>query len=252
MSWPRAAVAAGHTEPCPRRVRARLDGRVVLDTTRAVYLWEWPYYPRWCIPVDDVDPAVLAEGTGTRSGPFGTVRDIALRAGDGERAAGHRFVDADDPALAGTVALTWSALDAWFEEDEQVHVHPRNPYTRVDAVRSRRHVRVSLDGVLLAESDAPVLLFETGLPTRYYLDPTAVDPAHLEASDTVTACPYKGVTSRWWSVRTPVGRHPDLAWRYDHPDAAVARIAGLVAFYDERVDVVVDGVPQPRPQTHFA
>lgn len=252
MSYPQPAVPTGHTEPCPRRVRARLDGRVVVDTTRAVYLWEWPFYPRWCVPVDAVDPAVLVDAGDAHEGPFGTVRDVALRAGSGDRPAGHRWVDTEVPALAGTVALTWSALDAWFEEDEEVHVHPRSPYVRVDALRSRRHVRVALDGVLLAESDAPVLLFETGLPTRYYLDPTAVDPARLEPSDSVTACPYKGVTSAWWSVRTPSGLHHDLAWRYDHPASAVARIAGLVAFFDERVDVTLDGVAQPRPQTHFA
>lgn len=246
---PGPAVPVGHVEPCPRRVRARLDGRVVVDTVDARYLWEHPWYPRWTVPVGDVDPAVLVEDTGTRADAHGTVRDVALRVAGGERPAGHRYVDG---ALAGTVALRWSALDAWFEEDEQVHVHPRSPYVRVDALRSRRHVRVELDGVVLADSDAPVLLFETGLPTRAYLDPTAVDVSRLEPSDTRTACPYKGVTSRYWSVRTPAGRHDDLAWCYDHPSPALARIAGLVAFYDERVDVVVDGMLRPRPRTHLA
>jgi uncharacterized protein (DUF427 family) len=206
-------------------VRARRDGRVVVDTVGARYLWEHPWYPRWVVPLDDVDPAALA--------------------GDPD----HRLLDGE---LAGLVALTWSAFDAWFEEDEEVHVHPRSPYVRVDALRSRRHVRVELDGVVLAESDAPVLLFETGLPTRTYLDPTAVDASHLEPSDTRTVCPYKGVTSRYFAVRTPAGRYDDLAWCYDHPAPGVTRIAGLVAFYDERVDVVVDGVRRPRPRTHLA
>jgi len=222
---PGPAVPVGHVQPCPRRVRARRDGRVVVDTVDALYLWEHPWYPRWVVPVGAVDPVGLAADPG------------------------HRLLDG---ALAGTVALTWSAFDAWFEEDEEVHVHPRSPYVRVDALRSRRHVRVELDGVVLAESDAPVLLFETGLPTRAYLDPTAVDASRLELSATRTACPYKGVTSRYWSVRTPTGRYDDLAWSYDHPAAAVARIAGLVAFYDERVDVVVDGVTRDRPRTHLA
>lgn len=223
---PGPAVPVGHVEPCPRRVRARLGGRTVVDTTDARYLWEHPWYPRWTVPVADVDPAVLDTPAVVRTW--------------------------DDGPLAGTVALRWDALDAWFEEDEEVHVHPRSPYVRVDALRSRRHVRVELDGVVLAESDAPVLLFETGLPTRAYLDPTAVDTSRLEPSDTVTACPYKGVTSRYFAVRTPAGRYDDLAWTYDHPGAAVGRIAGLVAFYDERVDVVVDGVARPRPRTHLA
>lgn len=218
---PGPAVPAGHVEPCPRRVRARLGGRVVVDTTDARYLWEHPWYPRWLVPAADVDPAALAADPG------------------------HRRHD------EGHLALTWSAFDAWFEEDEQVQVHPRSPYVRVDALRSRRRVRVELDGVVLAESDAPVLLFETGLPTRAYLDPTAVDTSRLTLSTTRTACPYKGVTSRYWSVVTPEGRHDDLAWSYDHPAPAVARIAGLIAFYDERVDVVVDGVRQERPRTHL-
>ncbi|MEJ2860209.1 DUF427 domain-containing protein [Actinomycetospora flava] len=219
---PGPAVPAGHVEPCPRRVRARLGGRVVVDTTAARYLWEHPWYPRWLVPARDVDPAAL------------------------DADPGHHRVD------DGYLALTWAAFDAWFEEDEEVHVHPRSPYVRVDALRSRRRVRVELDGVLLAESDAPVLLFETGLPTRAYLDPTAVDASVLAPSPTRTACPYKGVTSRYWSVRTPAGRYDDLAWTYDHPAPAVARIAGLVAFYDERVDVTVDGERQDRPRTHLA
>ncbi|MEJ2890848.1 DUF427 domain-containing protein [Actinomycetospora aeridis] len=219
---PGPAVPVGHVEPCPRRVRARLGGRVVVDSTTARYLWEHPWYPRWILPADDVHPDALAADPD------------------------HRVLD------DGHLALTWTAFDAWFEEDEEVHVHPRSPYVRVDALRSRRRVRVELDGIVLAESDAPVLLFETGLPTRAYLDPTAVDVSRLELSPTVTACPYKGVTSRYWSVRTPTGRYDDLAWSYDHPAAAVARIAGLVAFYDERLDVIVDGVRRERPRTHLA
>ncbi|WP_433037169.1 DUF427 domain-containing protein [Actinomycetospora sp. CA-053990] len=219
--YPGPAVEVGHVEPCPRRVRARLDGQVVVDTLEARYYWEHPWYPRWLVPAADVTPAALA-------------------------------ADPEHREIEGLIALTWPAFDAWFEEDEEVHVHPRNPYARVDALRSRRRVRVELDGVLLAESDAPVLLFETGLPTRAYLDPMAVDMTRLEPSPTSTACPYKGVTSRYWSVRTPAGRYDDLAWSYDHPAAGVARIAGLVAFYDERVDVSVDGVARERPRTHFA
>jgi uncharacterized protein (DUF427 family) len=250
---PGPAVPVGHVEPVPRRIRARLGGRFVLDTVDARYLWEWPFYPQYCIPVADVDPAALVPGDGLVELPHGLARPVGLRGGGTERpAAGHRYVRSAVPAIVDTVRFDWAALDAWYEEDEQVHVHPRNPYVRVDALRSTRHVRVELDGVLLAESSAPVLLFETGLPTRHYLDPTAVDTSRLVPSDTVTPCPYKGRTSRYWSVRTPRGLYPDLAWCYDHPVAAVSRIAGLVAFYDERVDVIVDGVAQPRPVTHFA
>ena len=158
------------------------------------------------------------------------------------------------PGIADTARFDWAALDAWFEEDEQVFVHPRNPYVRVDALRSHRRVRVELEGVVLAETDSPVMVFETGLPTRYYLDRTDVRFDHLVPTDTETACPYKGVTTDYWSVRLRDAveeGHQDLAWSYRFPTAALHPIAGQVAFYNEKVDVFVDGVAQPRPQTHL-
>jgi uncharacterized protein (DUF427 family) len=112
-------------------------------------------------------------------------------------------------------------------------------------------VRVELDGVVLAESPAPVMVFETGLPTRYYLDPTELDFDHLIPSGTVTSCPYKGTTSRYWSVRAGDTVHPDLAWAYDFPTRQLQPIAGLVAFYNEKVDLFLGGQRLERPQTHF-
>ena len=155
------------------------------------------------------------------------------------------------PDLVDTVRFDWEALDAWYEEDELVFVHPRNPYVRVDALRSSRHIRVERDGILLAESATPILVFETGLPTRYYFDRTAVNFDQLVPSSTVTACPYKGRTSGYWSLRTGEDTIADLAWTYDFPTRQLLPIAGLVAFYDEQVDTFIDGVEQPRPETHF-
>ena len=145
----------------------------------------------------------------------------------------------------------WDALDSWFEEDEEIFVHPRNPYVRVDALRSRSHVRVERDGVVLAESDAPVLLFETGLVTRYYLDRADVRWEHLVPTATRTSCPYKGTTSDCWAVRTPTGVSEDIAWSYRFTTDAVRAVAGLVAFYNEQVDVVLDGEMLARPVTRF-
>jgi uncharacterized protein (DUF427 family) len=141
------------------------------------------------------------------------------------------------------VRFEWDSLDAWFEEDDEVFVHPRNPYTRVDVMRSTRLLRIELDGVVLAESASPAMLFETGLPTRYYLNRTEVNFTALEHTDTVTPCPYKGRTSDYWSVRTPASTYPDLAWSYSFPTPAVSAIAGLVSFYNEKVDVFLDGRP---------
>jgi uncharacterized protein (DUF427 family) len=216
---------AGFMQPCPRRIRAMLGGATVLDTLSAFYVWEVPYYPAYYVPVEDVDPALIAlESTQTfETGPF-----------------------------AGLVHVDWDAVDSWFEEDEEVFGgHPRSPYSRVDAIRSSRHIRVELDGVVLAESAAPVMLFETGLPTRHYIQRTDIFFSHLEHSGTVTYCPYKGTTSDYWSAVVGGKAHRDIAWSYAYPSVAVAAVAGLVAFYDERVDTFLDGVPVTRPRTKF-
>lgn len=190
-------------------------GRWVLDTIDAVYVWEHSHYPQYLIPAVDTDSDALPSG--------------AARPHERE----------------GYLRIEWSALDAWFEEDEQVYVHPRDPYTRVDALRSTRQVRIELDGLVLAESSAPVIVFETGLPPRYYLDRGSVDFGHLRPSRTVTACPYKGTTSGYWSVQTPNGLHSDLAWSYDFPTRQLLPIAGLVAFYDERLELFIEGARAP-------
>ncbi|MGO9029318.1 MAG: DUF427 domain-containing protein [Acidimicrobiales bacterium] len=250
--YPQPIVPVDHIEPVPRRVRATVAGRVVLDTVRALYVWEQPVYPRFYVPRADVDATVLVDEDRTERLHRGTARLHGIRVGDVHRAGAARVFGADAlGGLAGTVRFEWEALDAWFEEDEEVFVHPRSPYTRVDALRSTRRVRVELEGVVLAESPSPVMVFETGLPTRFYLDRTAVDFDHLVASDTVTACPYKGRTTGYWSVAVGSGVHPDLAWSYGFPTRQLLPIAGLVAFYDERVDVFVDGEPRHRPSTHF-
>ena len=119
------------------------------------------------------------------------------------------------------------------------------------ALRSHRHVVVELEGTVLADTNSPVLLFETGLPTRYYIDRTDIVFEHLTRSDTRTLCPYKGVTSDYWSVSVGHKTHPDLAWSYHTPLPAVGAIANLVAFYNEKVDITVDGVGVGRPRTHF-
>ena len=200
------------------------------------------------MPIGDVSAGALVDEGRTETTALGTARRLGLRV-DGHERPGSvwHYTSAPTPAMVDTVRVDWAAADAWFEEDEQVFGHPRNPYVRVDALRSRRTVRVELDGVVLAESPSPVLLFETGLPTRAYLDPADVDLARLTPTGTVTRCPYKGVTAQWWAVDGT-----DLAWRYDHPTREAAPIAGLIAFFDELVDVVVDGVARPRPRTHLA
>jgi uncharacterized protein (DUF427 family) len=240
-------------EPVPRRIRATLGGEVVLDTTRALYVWEWPAYPQFYIPAADVKPGVLVDEEHVQRLKRGTARRHGLRVGELTRPAAARvYTDDAIEGLAGTVRFEWAALDSWYEEDEEVFVHPRSPYVRVDALRSTRHVRVELEGVRLAESASTVMVFETGLPTRYYFNRTEVDFTHLEPADTVTSCPYKGMTTGYWSIRIGDTVHKDLVWAYDFPTRQLIPIAGLVAFYNEKVDVIVDGETLPRPVTHFS
>ncbi|HEX3789851.1 MAG TPA: DUF427 domain-containing protein [Pseudonocardiaceae bacterium] len=251
--YPQAIATVDHIEPVPRRVRAMLAGEVVLDTTRALYVWEWANYPQFYIPVADVRPGVLVDEDHVQRLKRGTARRHGLQVGDVSRPGVARvYTDDALEGLADTVRFDWAGLDSWFEEDEEVFVHPRNPYTRVDALRSTRRVRVELDGVPLAESASTVMVFETGLPTRYYFNRTEVDFSHLDPSDTVTACPYKGRTTGYWSIRIGDTVHQDLAWAYDFPTMALSPIAGLIAFYNEKVDVFIDGEPLPRPVTHFS
>jgi uncharacterized protein (DUF427 family) len=250
--YPRILTPVNHVEPVPRRIRAVLGGEVVIDTIRAMYVWEWPNFPNYYIPSDDVRSDVLVGGDTTRQTASGLARLYGLRIGQDVRpAAALQLLDSPITGLTGMVRFDWSALDGWYEEDEQVYVHPRDPYTRVDALRSTRRVRVELDGVVLAESSSPVMVFETGLPTRHYLSPTDLFLEHLVESDTSTACPYKGITSRYWSVKAGGVLHRDLAWSYQFPTRELLPIAGLVAFYDELVDTFVDGLLLDRPVTHF-
>ena len=251
--YPGLIVPVGHIEPVPRRIPAVLAGEVVVDTARALYVWEWPHYPQYYIPVMDVMAGSLVAEGRIRQLDQGTARQHHVRVGDVVRLGAAWLItgDAPDP-LVGTVRFDWDGVDAWFEEDEEVFVHPRSPYTRVDALRSTRHVRIEVDGVVLAESGSPVMVFETGLPTRYYVNRTEVDFDHLVPTDTVTSCPYKGRTSGYWSARVTDAVHQDLAWAYDFPTRHLAPIAGLVAFYNERVDVTLDGVRLDRPTTHFS
>jgi uncharacterized protein (DUF427 family) len=248
--YPRMAAERGRIEPAPRRVRGYAGGELVFDTTAARYVWEVPYYPHYYIPLADVKTELLIDGNHSQRVQFGPSKLYSIT-GDLTDEPAARVFDADgDGPVAGFVRFEWSSVQ-WFEEDELIVGHPRNPYSRVDALRSHRHVRVELDGAVLADTHSPVLLFETGLPTRYYVDRTDVSFENLIPSDTETLCPYKGTTSGYWSVQVGGVVHQDLAWTYEYPLPSVSAIAGMVAFYNEKVDLVIDDERLSRPSTHF-
>jgi uncharacterized protein (DUF427 family) len=235
-------------EPTSRRIRVLLGGIVVADTQRAQLLVQYgpTGLPTYYVPFDDVRPDALVDESKADDGRM----RWTVAAGQA-RAPGGAWTHPDPTgalsALDGHCTFSWRQLD-WYEEDEQVLVHARDPHKRVDTLRSSRSVQVRLGSHVLASSVRPLLLFETWLPVRYYLPFEDVRTDLFVASDIVTMCPYKG-TARYWSVRVDGELVPDLAWSYPDPIPENPKIRDLVAFFNERVDLIVDGVLQDRPDT---
>jgi uncharacterized protein (DUF427 family) len=239
-------------EPGAKRVRAYLGGHLVADTVAPILVWEKPYYPTYYFPVGDVRAELVANGEIAHSPSLGdaTVYDVATPTGKAAGAA-RRYSESPLPELRELIRLEWAAMDAWFEEDEPVYVHPRDPYTRVDILASSRHVEVKVDGLTVADSHRPHILFETGLPPRYYLPITDLRMDLLEPSDRQTRCPYKG-TATYWSVVVGGTTHEDVVWCYRTPVPESQKIAGLACFYNEKVDLYIDGELQEQARTHFS
>lgn len=237
----------------PKRVRAYLDGQVVADTYHPRLVWEVPYYPAYYFPAEDVSSQFLVASEHRRHSPrLGDAQYFTVKVGSREAAdAVWHYPSSPVPELRDLMRLEWGAMDHWLEEDEEVFTHPRSPYSRVDILASSRHVEIQIDGVTVADSHQPRLLFETGLPTRYYLPLVDVRLDLLRASATITHCPYKG-DATYWSVDTGSSVATDVAWTYRTPLFESSKAAGLVAFFNERVDVILDGVPQARPKTVFS
>ena len=236
-------------EPGTKRVRVHVGGELVADTIQPVLVWEVPYYPTYYFPVSDVRAELLQREDGVGHSPSrGDEYRFSVR---GRPHAALRYEDSPIEELRDLIRFDWHSMDAWFEEDEQVFTHPRDPYTRVDILASSRHVRVEVGGTTIAESTSPRILFETGLPARYYLPKTHVRMDLLTPTESVSHCPYKG-QAEYWSVRAGDGVHHDLAWSYRAPFAESQKIAGLIAFYNEKIDIYVDGVLQKRPVTKFS
>jgi uncharacterized protein (DUF427 family) len=235
-----------------KRVRAFLGGEIVLDTKRVKLVWENPNYPQYYVPIADVRADLEPTGTTSHSTSRGDAVHYTVKTANHQAVdAAWQYPESRIEALRGLVRFQWDAMDGWFEEDEEVFTHPRNPYSRVDILDSSRHVRVVIEGVTVAESSHPKLLFETGLPTRFYLPKVEVHMDLLIPSETESHCPYKGV-ARYWSVQASGTLVPDIAWSYPTPLPESQKIAGLVAFFNEKVDHIVDGELVERPHTHFS
>ena len=228
-------------EPGLKRVRAYLGGEVVADTNAPLLVWENPHYPAYYLPIAQVRATLVPTATTKRSPSRGDATFFTVKAGGREAVdAAWQYPDSPIEEIRDHVRFDWDAMDAWFEEDEEVIVHPRSPYTRIDILPSSKRVRVLVDGQVIAESHRPWLLFETGLPVRYYMPKVDVRMELLEPTGSHTACPYKGVASYWTAV-IDGQRHEDLVWSYPYPLPESQRIGGLLAFYNDRVTIEVDG-----------
>ena len=251
------------TELSRRWVRGFVGDVAVVDSRSPLLFWDDSRpVPSYAFDPDDVRRDLLRPAVGEPppspwffrpQGPVSAWFDLEV----GDRVLSHAAWRRDAAELGDRLVLSWQPglIDRWLEEEEEVAGHPRDPYSRVDALPSSRHVVVSLDGKVLADSTSPVLLFETGLPTRYYLPEADVRLAELTPSATSSHCPYKGIADRYWDLAENSAGDFDgagLAWSYSQPFPAVGRIKDRIAFYDERVDVTVDGVAQPRPVSPFS
>lgn len=226
-------------EPRGRRVRALLAGEAVADSERVVLLREAGHTPVYYFPPDGVRADVLVDSDHATHCPWkGRARYWHIDLGS--RVVRNAAWSYPSPVpglegIAGYVAFYWSALEHWLEEDEEVRVHPRDPYVRVDALHASRLVRARLDGEVVAETAAPVMLFETGLPVRWYLPRSDVRRDLLRPSDTRTECPYKG-RAAYYHMQLCGNIFHDIAWSYRSPLPGLEAIAGRICFHDERLE----------------
>jgi uncharacterized protein (DUF427 family) len=250
-----AAQAGVRLEPTGRRIRVLHGGVTIADSRRAMLLFLPPPRLAYVLPREDVKWDHLRDtGRPASLAGVGMVASWTVEAA-GRVSEGAAWVPVEPPAgleaLTGYVGFHWNKVDAWYEEDDEVFVHPRDPYHRVDVLDSSRQVEVVVGGEVVASTDRPRLLFETGLPTRYYIPRLDVRQDKLEATQSETRCPYKGVAS-YWSLTAGDQLYKDLVWSYEAPIPECPKIENLMCFYNEKVDIYVDGELQERPKTPWS
>jgi uncharacterized protein (DUF427 family) len=242
-------------EDSPRRIRARFGGETIVDSRRVKLLHEQGHLPIYYFPEADVRMDLLEPTDHSTRCPFkGQARYWSVRVGD--RVAENAVWNypeplADAPPLAGYLAFYWNQMDEWLEEDEPAIVHARDPYHRVDVLDTSRHVRVSVNGEVVADTTRAKVIFETGLPPRWYIPAEDVRAESLVDSDTRTGCAYKGFAA-YKSVRAGGALEEDLVWLYSEPRREVAPIKDHLAFFNERAEIEIDGELQERPITQWS
>lgn len=239
--------------PASRRLRVIFNRRTIVDTLKAVHVWEHDGYPQFYVPLTELKNCSHRDTQLIRSGGFARAAlvEVTVHARSGIKEAKTdrviRFTDDRSlGALCGLVRLEFGSMDQWLEEDVPVYVHPKDPFKRVDTLPSSRSIEIKMEGKTIAKSVSSVHLHETGLPVRYYLPPGSVDPSLLRKSDQMTQCPYKG-NAEYYHVVVDGKEHKNLVWYYRHPTHESAAIAGLLCFYNEKVDILLDGQLVDKP-----
>jgi uncharacterized protein (DUF427 family) len=249
---------ASFVEPSPRWIRVKFGGTIIADSRRALLLGQYGpgpfpgylpsyYFPQADVRMDALEPTARQDQRGVVA-----YRTLGIAGQVAEHAAW--IVQTPPPAFAalqGMVSFRWDRMDAWYEEQEEVFVHARDPHQRVDVIASSRHVRVEIGGLTIAETRRPYLLFETSLPTRYYIPRADVRMDLLRPTQHSSHCPYKG-KARYWSVSAGEHRHENIVWSYPNPIPENPKIKDLLCFFNEQVDLFVDGELQPRPHTPWS
>jgi len=232
-------------ETVDKRIRVAFNHKVIADSRRVKLLLESGRVPVYYFPDDDIRTEFLADSEHTTSTAKGKTRYWHLELGERlVRDAAWAYPEpprSGNPDLRGYRAFVWEKMDHWYVEDEEVFGHPRDPYTRIDIHRSSRHVHIEIDGVTIAESHQPLLVFETGLKTRYYIPASDVNQEHLVHSSAASRCPYKGLAS-YWHVKVGEQLHRNAVWSYLNPLDEARKIGGYLAFYQEKIaGFMVDG-----------
>lgn len=242
-------------EPTERRVRVFLGGVPVADSNNVMILFNGRRVPIYFFPRADVHADLFEKSSDAESDPrlgTRTYESIVVGAHRADNAViSYPTPIPDGPDLSEFVSFAWDAMDAWFEEDEQILRHARDPYKRVDVLHSSRHVVVRVDDTVVADTRRPMLLFETGLPVRYYIPKLDVRLDLLTPTATRSRCPYKG-EARYWSLDVNGQHLDDVVWSYPAPIPEIPKIENLLAFYNEKVDIEIDGVAVERPRTPWS
>lgn len=245
-----------YLEPTPKRIRVEVGGEVIADSRRAMLLHEGGQQPIYYFSPEDVRTELLVPSDRhTHCPKKGDASYYTIRAGGEVVEAGAWYypdpLAGAPPLLEGLIAFYFNRMGRWLEEGEEIGVHPRDPYHRIDVLSTGRHIRVTREGELLAETTRALALFESNLPSRWYI-PREDVCAELEPSDTVTRCPYKG-TAGYHSVKLASGELArDVVWYYEDPLLEVGRVAGLLCFFNEQVDIELDGELEERPESAWS